>query len=106
MRRLSARTALVWLAVLLFGALAAAMLWWKRAGSPAPYEPRERVLGGNEPPAPRVAAELESLDGAALTAAAQYAGEHHTRALLVVRHDHIVFERYWRNTSFNTLADA
>ena len=36
----------------------------------------------------------------------RYAGEHGSRALLVSRHDHIVFERYWRGTDFDTLGDA
>jgi CubicO group peptidase (beta-lactamase class C family) len=70
------------------------------------YEPRELVVGGNEPVAPRVAPELEQLDRAALEAAADYAGEHGSRALIVSRHDHIVFERYWAGTGFDTLADA
>lgn len=94
-------------------ALAAAALWRKplmqlvvRGAEVSDYEPRELVRGGNEPPAPRVAPELEQLDRAALEAAAAYAGEHRSRALIVSRHDHIVFERYWQGTSFETLADA
>jgi CubicO group peptidase (beta-lactamase class C family) len=70
------------------------------------YQPRERVLGGNEPPAPRVAPDTELLDAQALEQAARYAGEHGSRALIVARHDHIVFERYWQRTNFDTLSDA
>ena len=70
------------------------------------YQPRERVAGTNEPVAPRVAPALEQLDPRALEEAARYAGEHGSRALLVSRHDHIVFERYWRGTDFDTLGDA
>jgi CubicO group peptidase (beta-lactamase class C family) len=70
------------------------------------YQPRERVLGGNEPPAPRVAPDTELLDAQALEQAARYAGEHGSRALIVARHDHIVFERYWQGTNFDTLSDA
>ena len=70
------------------------------------YEPRERVEGGNEPPAPRVSPALESLDPAALQLAADYAADRGTRALIVTRHGHIVFERYWRGTDFNTLEDS
>jgi len=70
------------------------------------YQPRERVAGGNEPPAPRVAPGTELLDAGALEEAARYAGQHGSRALIVSRHDHIVFERYWHGTSFDTLADA
>ena len=70
------------------------------------YEPRELISGGNEPPAPRVAPELESLDSKALEAAASYAGERASRALIVSRHGHIVFERYWSGTGFDTIEDS
>src|SRR5207244_7152407 len=39
-------------------------------------------------------------------ASANYAGEQGSRALIVSRHDHIVFERYWQGSGFDTLADA
>lgn len=70
------------------------------------YQPREKVGGGNEPPAPHVLPSTELLDPRALDEAARYAGEHGAQALIVSRHDHIVFERYWRGSSFNTLIDA
>ena len=70
------------------------------------YEPRELVPGGYVPAAPRVTPALESLDTTGLEAAADYAGKHGSRALIVSRHDHIVFERYWRGTDFDTLADS
>ncbi len=70
------------------------------------YEPRERLVGGNEPPAPRVAPAQEQLDPLALEDAARYAQAQGSRALIVARHDHIVFERYWQGTSFDTLSDA
>jgi CubicO group peptidase (beta-lactamase class C family) len=70
------------------------------------YQPRELLRGGNQPPAPHVAPELESLDGHALDSAAAYAGEHHARALIISRHDHIVYERYWQGSSFDTVSDA
>ncbi|HET7756706.1 MAG TPA: serine hydrolase, partial [Steroidobacteraceae bacterium] len=73
---------------------------------PAWYQPRELVPGGNEPPAPRVAPALELLDARALEQAAAYAGAHDSQALIVARHDHIVFERYWHGSAFDTLADA
>jgi CubicO group peptidase (beta-lactamase class C family) len=91
--------------LLLAGAIAAAALL--SLGHRALREPpRERVTGGNEPPAPRVAPELESLDPRSLEEAARYAGVHDSRALIVSRHDHIVFERYWHGTGFDTLCDA
>ena len=70
------------------------------------YEPRERLSGGNEPLAPRVAPQLEQLDPQGLEEAARYAGQHGSRALIVARHDHIVFERYWQGTEFGTMSEA
>ena len=99
-------TMLAWAAVALIGAIAGAVLLWKGYAGSQQHPPRELLAGGNEPPAPRVAPELESLDRRALEAAAGYAGEHGSQALIVSRHDHIVFERYWQGTGFDTLADA
>jgi hypothetical protein len=90
-------------------------VFWKRyflalRGSSGPsfqlYEPRERIAGGNEPPAPRVSPELESLDRKALESAASYAGEWDSSALIVSRHEHIVFEKYWYGTGFDTVEDG
>jgi CubicO group peptidase (beta-lactamase class C family) len=100
------------LALVVLAALAGApRAWrWYQASHPrehaGAYEPRELLVGGSQPPAPRVAPELESLERSALDAAADYAGEHGSRALIVARHDHIVFERYWQGSSFDTPADA
>jgi CubicO group peptidase (beta-lactamase class C family) len=93
--------------VLLIGVPAAltlvlALVLWQGYRAP----PRELVLGGNSPPAPRVPPETEQLDAAALESAADYAAAHGSLALIVSRHDHIVFERYWHGTSFETRADA
>jgi CubicO group peptidase (beta-lactamase class C family) len=70
------------------------------------HAPRELVAGGNRAVAPRVAPDLELLDRAGLEAAAAYARAHDSRSLIVSRHDHIVFERYWQGSDFDTLADA
>jgi CubicO group peptidase (beta-lactamase class C family) len=116
MRRMQARSLkrlmLAATGLALLAALLGPKLWQRssaprleRAAEPR-YEPRELVPGGNSPPAPRVAPELESLDRAGLEAAAAYAGAHGSRALIVSRHDHIVFERYWQGNGFDTLADA
>ena len=102
---LRARPALA-AAALLAAVLAAVALVWVGRLASVRTAPRERVAGANEPPAPRVAPELESLDRHALEEAARYAGEHGSQALIVSRHDHIVFERYWHGTSFDTLCDA
>ncbi len=115
MRRGTIRLAIV-LAVVALAVLTAFMrapLFWGRytrsligVSRPDWYQPRERVAGGNEPPPPRVSPETESCDAHALESAAAYAGAHDSRALIVARHDHIVFERYWGGTGFDTLADA
>jgi hypothetical protein len=70
------------------------------------YEPAELVPGGNQPPAPRETPNSQSLDISALQAAADYAGSHQSRALIVSRHGYIVFERYWQGTSFDTPEEA
>ena len=70
------------------------------------YQPRELVAGGNEPAAPRVAPQLESLDPASLQSAADYAADTDSTALIVSRHDHIVFEKYWHGTGFDTVEDG
>ena len=105
-------------ALIVLGALALFMrapLFWERylsahtqpaARTPAWYQPRERILGGEQPVAPRVTPELESLDPRALAAAAEYAAAQGSLALIVARHDHIVLERYWQGSSFDTLTDA
>ncbi len=70
------------------------------------YQPRDTIAGGHQPAAPRVLPGSELLDARALEEAARYAGDHGAQALIVSRHDHIVFERYWRGTSFGTFIDA
>jgi CubicO group peptidase (beta-lactamase class C family) len=70
------------------------------------YQPREKIGGSNEPSAPRVLPGVELLDARALEEAARYAGEHGAQALIISRHGHIVFEHYWRGSSFSTLIDA
>jgi CubicO group peptidase (beta-lactamase class C family) len=104
------------LAMLLVGALVVhSPSFWPRylgarlaphALAPGWYQPRELLRGGNQPPAPRVAPELEALDVGALEAASAYASAHRARALIVSRHDHIVYERYWQGSTFDTLSDA
>ena len=103
---------------LLLAALAAfldAPLFWERylaaqagrgAALPAWYQPRELLAGDYQAPAPRVTPQLESIDAHQLEAAAAYAGGEGSLALIVARHDHIVFERYWQGSGFDTLIDS
>ncbi len=100
-RRRRAFVAVLALALVLVGVFA-----WRAWRVGARYEPSELLAGGNEPPAPRVSPDSETLELSALEAAASYAGEHGSQALIVSRHDHIVFEHYWRGTDFDTVADA
>ena len=86
--------------------------FWQRyflmlGGSPASlYQPQELIAGGNEPMAPRVTPELESLDRQSLETAAVYAAQKDSTALIVTRHEHVVFEKYWHGTSFDTVEDG
>jgi len=64
------------------------------------------VRGGGQPPEPEVGQEIGQVGGPGLEAAAAGAAAHGSRALIVSRHDHIVFERYWQGSRFDTLADA
>jgi CubicO group peptidase (beta-lactamase class C family) len=85
--------------------------WQKRlhmGGSAAAlYEPRERIAGSDEAATtPRVAPELEGLSSKSLRDAADYAEQQDSTALIVSRHEHIVFEKYWHGTDFNTVEDG
>jgi CubicO group peptidase (beta-lactamase class C family) len=70
------------------------------------YEPSQTLVGSNEPNLPRVSPEDEHLNPEALNAAAAYAGKHPTTALIVGRHGHIVFEKYWQGATFDTVIDG
>lgn len=91
-------------------------LFWKRyllaaifpatALPEAFYEPSMLLPGGNDPEPPRVRPEEERIDPEALKAAADYAAQHESTALIVGRHGHIVFEKYWDGGNFATVIDS
>src|SRR5688572_3106045 len=54
------------------------------------------------PAQPRVSLPEAGLDPQALEAAVAYAGARNTRALLVGRGGHVVFEKYWEGTTADT----
>ena len=100
---------LVLVASVVAAGAAGAWRWYQTAravGPERPYQPTEVLVGGNEPTAPRETPGQESLENSALEAAAAYAGEHDSMALIVSRHGYIVFERYWHGSSFDTPIDA
>jgi CubicO group peptidase (beta-lactamase class C family) len=70
------------------------------------YSPSALVRGGDAPAPPRVTPEEERIDPAALELAVQYAEPRATEALLVARNGHLVFERYFAGTSFDTVASG
>jgi hypothetical protein len=55
---------------------------------------------------PRVPPGEAGIDPAALNAAAEFAGKQHTRALVVGRNGHIVFEKYWGDTRFDSAVET
>lgn len=59
-----------------------------------------------QPAQPRVSPGEAGIDPAALNAAAEFAGRHGTRALVVGRNGHIVFEKYWGGTTFDTAVET
>ncbi len=69
-------------------------------------EPRLTVSRQAGPSQPRVPPGEAGIDPAGLAAAVEYAGARNTRALLVGRGGHIVFEKYWGGTTADTPVDA
>ena len=57
------------------------------------------------PPQPRVSLEEAGMDPQAVEAAVSYAAARNTRALVVGRGGHIVFEKYWDGTTVDTAVD-
>jgi CubicO group peptidase (beta-lactamase class C family) len=57
------------------------------------------------PSQPRVSPGEAGMDPAALALAVDYAGERNSSALVVGRGGHIVFEKYWGDTTFDTPVD-
>ncbi len=59
-----------------------------------------------QPSPPRVSPGEAGLDSAALEAAAAYAGAHATKALIVGHNGHIVYEKYWGDTGFDSMVET
>lgn len=116
MKRIAVASVLLVIAAVLFSTYKDDPLYWKRRtlsavfspmNRPASYyEPGELIAGSNGPSSPRVAPELEKLSAQALERAASYAGSQGAKALIVGRHGHIAYEKYWDGTTFDTVIDA
>jgi CubicO group peptidase (beta-lactamase class C family) len=116
MKRIALASVLMIIAAVLIAAYRDDPLYWKRrvlsslyspVNRPASYyEPSEVIEGSTGPSSPRVAPELEHLSAQALQMAAGYAEAQGARALIVGRHGHIPYEKYWNGTSFDTVVDA
>lgn len=116
MKRIVVASALLVIAALLLSTYRDDPLYWKRralssifspASRPASYyEPSEIIEGSNGPASPRVAPDLEHLSVKSLETAASYADAQGAKALIVGRHGHIAYEKYWDGTTFDTVIDA
>lgn len=116
MKRIAVASVLLVIAALLLSAYKDDPLYWKRralsavfspVSRPASYyEPSELIAGSNGPSSPRVAPDLEQLSTEALEKAASYAEAQGAKALIVGRHGHIAYEKYWDGTTFDTVIDA
>jgi CubicO group peptidase (beta-lactamase class C family) len=116
MKRIALASVLMVIAAVLISAYRDDPLYWKRralssiyspVNRPASYyEPSETIEGSNGPSSPRVAPELEHLGTQALEMAASYAQAQGAKALIVSRHGHIPYEKYWDGTTFDTVIDA
>jgi CubicO group peptidase (beta-lactamase class C family) len=116
MKRIAVASALLVIAALLLSAYKDDPVYWKRralssifspASRPASYyEPSEIIEGSNGPSSPRVAPELEHLSPQSLETAAGYADAQGAKALIVGRHGHIAYEKYWDGTTSDTVIDA
>jgi hypothetical protein len=68
--------------------------------------PRALVAGRADPPPPRLSPDEAGIEIGALEEAAEYAARARSQALLVMRNGHLVYERYWDGTGFDTGIDA
>lgn len=66
------------------------------------FQPRAPVAGGNAADLPSVAEGMATIDPSALEAAAKFAEEQNSSALIVIRYGRIEFERYWDGADRNT----
>jgi CubicO group peptidase (beta-lactamase class C family) len=97
-------------------AVAVAPQFWKRwpvaaiyGSTDAPlwfYRPRELIAGAPASGMPHESAEDQQIEPSALQAAAEYAEQHRSRALIVSRRSHLVLEKYWDGVEGRTLDNS
>jgi len=75
------------------------------ADAVAYQEPRILVAMPVGPPQPKVSPAEAGIDMAGIQAAVEYAGARNTRALVIGHGGHIVFEKYWDDTTLDTPVD-
>jgi len=75
------------------------------ADAVAYQEPRIVVAMTPGPPQPKVSPGEAGIDMAGIQAAVDYAGARNTRALIIGQGGHIVFEKYWDDSSLETPVD-
>ena len=80
--------------------LIALAVFMRKRGDPVP------VHLAPEPAQPRVSPAEGGVAVVGLEAAAAYAADRNTQALVVGRGGHIVFEKYWDNTDFDSVVDT
>ena len=85
------------LAVGAFALLLLAVYWFS---DPMPEPVVVTLQAGPSPP--RVPPSEAGMDSAAIQNAVAYAADRNTRALVVARNGHVVFEKYWGDTTFET----
>jgi CubicO group peptidase (beta-lactamase class C family) len=71
--------------------------------SKAPEPARIVVTLQPGPPQPKVSPAEAGIDPAAIQAAVDYAAKRNSTALVIGRGGHIVFEKYWRDTTLDTM---
>ena len=85
------------IAVVVFALLLLAVYWFS---DPLPDPLVMQLTPGPSPP--RVSLGEAGIDPAAVDNAVAYAADRNTRALVIGRNGHIVFEKYWGGTNFDT----
>jgi CubicO group peptidase (beta-lactamase class C family) len=85
------------IAVSAFALLLLAVYWF---ADPMPGPVHVELQPGPSPP--RISLGEAGIDPAAVAAAVDYAAARNTRALVIGRNGHIVYEKYWGGTTFDT----